>query len=290
MNSSNQKIADLHKPEELLDNAEALYNSGNSKLMRAAVLEAITAFESFVYKKVFDALRQRFDPPFTKWLEERTKMDFESRLSVLIPLAIGSPINKSSELWNDYKRSKKIRNDITHLGKKVTLEEVRFVIDTVYTWLAYLGSTIELEVALLQLKAYVEDKEDKEKPVLIDNERDATSMIVNYFGKSKAATAFQELAMEHGSQTLRADAVLTFGSYIVVVETKFRVDPVDNSYIELVAEQAQRLIHFVKATQAAVVIFQKSELPLGFDKVLKHREGSVYIVVIGVKVDDSQES
>ena len=49
-------IADLHTPEELLENAEILFNSDNPKMLRAAVLEAITALEAFVHVTVFGSL------------------------------------------------------------------------------------------------------------------------------------------------------------------------------------------------------------------------------------------
>ena len=90
--------ADLHTPEELLDNAETLLASSNPKMMRAAVLEAITALEAYVQSVVFSALGTKLDSLLVQWLEDKTKMDFDSRLSVLTPVAVGQPIDKQSTL------------------------------------------------------------------------------------------------------------------------------------------------------------------------------------------------
>lgn len=49
----------LHTPEELLDGAEILFNSENPKMMRAAVLEAITAFEAYIPAIVFSTLNEK---------------------------------------------------------------------------------------------------------------------------------------------------------------------------------------------------------------------------------------
>ena len=121
-------------------------------MMRAAVLEAITALEAFVQSTVFASLNGKIDPLLIQWLEHKTKMDFDSRLSVLTPIAVGRSVDKSSTLWSDYKKAKGIRNKVTHSGVKVSAKDARFVIDTVYNWLAYLGSTLEIEVALMGLK------------------------------------------------------------------------------------------------------------------------------------------
>nr|MBA3691953.1 hypothetical protein [Acidobacteriota bacterium] len=82
-------IAQIHTPEELLDNAETLFATGNAKMMRAAVLEAITSLEAFVQTTVFSALNNKLDPLLVQWLQDKTKMDFDSRLSILTPIAVG---------------------------------------------------------------------------------------------------------------------------------------------------------------------------------------------------------
>jgi hypothetical protein len=159
--NSTTPIADLHTPEELLDNAETLFAYNNPKMMRAAILEAITALESYVQAVVFSSLSEKLDPLLVQWLEDKTKMDFDSRLSVLTPVAVGQSIDKQSTLWTEYKRAKEIRNKVTHSGRKVSSTDARFVIDTVYKWLAYLGSTVELELALIRFKQYIEENSIK---------------------------------------------------------------------------------------------------------------------------------
>lgn len=124
--------AEIHTPEELLDGAEVLFASANPKMMRAAVLEAIAALEAFVQDVVFTALRGKLDPLLVQWLEEKTRIDFDSRLSVLTPVAVGRQIDKQASLWKKYKGAKEIRNKVTHSGRKVSTDEARFVIDTVY--------------------------------------------------------------------------------------------------------------------------------------------------------------
>jgi len=49
-------IAYLHPPEEFLVISKILFNSDNPKMLRAAVLEAITALEAFVHVTVFGSL------------------------------------------------------------------------------------------------------------------------------------------------------------------------------------------------------------------------------------------
>ena len=271
-------VVDLHTPEELLDGAEVLYASANPKMMRAAVLESITALEAFLYKTVFSALKEKLDPLLVKWLEDKTRMDFESRLSVLAPVAIGRPIDKKSRLWQDYKKSKAMRNKITHSGRRVSQSEARFVIDTVYHWLAYLGSTVELEVALMCLKRYIE-----EARIPIQRETDAIRIIHEYFQTTKAVSGTAEVWITHGARRLVADSILEFGSYKVLIETKFSRGRSTVTIVEQAIEQLSLLMHAANMDHGTVVIFQKGEIQLGFEAVRKYRDGSIYVVVIKVE-------
>ena len=144
MNPKPSPIADLHTPDEILENAEALLNSNNPKMFRGAILEAITALEAYVQKTVFASLENKLDPLLVKWLQEKTMMDFDTRLSLFTPIATGVFIDKQSDLWKDYKNAKDIRNKVTHSGKKVSKDDAQFVINTVYRWLASLGKTVGL--------------------------------------------------------------------------------------------------------------------------------------------------
>jgi hypothetical protein len=269
-------IAEIHAPEELLDGAEILFASANPKMMRAAVLEAITALEAFVQDVVFTALQGKLDPLLVQWLEEKTKMDFDSRLSILTPIAVGRPIAKQSSLWKSYKDAKEIRNKVTHSGRKVSADEARFVIDTVYNWLTYLGSTIELEVALLGLKRHVE----QEAKASIESERDAVSLISQYFGRTKAASNLTEVSAP--KRSIRADVILKFGQYTVLVETKFSRGRATQNIVEGAIKQASKLMHEFEIDQSAVIIFQKGELQKGYEAVHQYLDGKMYVVVIKV--------
>lgn len=130
-------------PAELLETAERLFAAEDQNMYRAAILEAITALEANVRDKAFPALQLKVGGDLTKWLEEKTRMDFETRLGLFIPLATGLKVNKKDRLWNDYKKSKEIRNKVTHSGTRVTRKQARFVINTVYEWIEYLNQAQE---------------------------------------------------------------------------------------------------------------------------------------------------
>lgn len=134
-------------PAELLETAERLFAADDPNMYRAAILEAITALEANVRDKAFPALQARVGDDLTKWLEEKTRMDFETRLGLFIPLATGLKVDKKDKLWNDYKKSKEIRNKVTHSGRKVSRVQARFVIDTVYEWIEYLNQAQETQRA-----------------------------------------------------------------------------------------------------------------------------------------------
>lgn len=126
-------------PAELLETAEKLFSAGDANMYRAAILEAVTALEANVRDKAFPVLREKLGEDMCKWLEDKTRMDFETRISLFIPLATGLKVDKKDRLWNDYKKAKEIRNKVTHTGKKVTRQQTRFVINAVYEWMEYLN-------------------------------------------------------------------------------------------------------------------------------------------------------
>ena len=174
-----QQSANLHTPEELLDNAEAMMVSKDPKLLRGAILEAITALECYVAETVFSTLKyQNMNPALVELLKTKTKMDFDSRLSILIPAVNG--IANDETLWKNYKEAKEIRNKVTHSGRKVKASEARFVIDTVYKWLIYLGKNIELKLELFKFKQNIQTN-------YIDSNSDTPveELVANYFGKNK---------------------------------------------------------------------------------------------------------
>lgn len=131
-------------PAELLETAEELFKMGNSKMYRAAILEAITALESYIATEIIEKLETIVGKEFSKWLEEKTRFDFDARLGVLTSYITGVEINKEGKLWGDYKNSKEIRNKVTHSGKKVTREQSRFIIDVTYEWIDFLNQAQEI--------------------------------------------------------------------------------------------------------------------------------------------------
>lgn len=271
--------AELHTPDELLANAKAMYDSGDEKLFRGAILESITALEAFVHRTVFISLQVKLDPLLVTWLEEKTRMDFDSRLSVLAPVATGLPINKSSDLWVAYKKAKDIRNKVVHSGRKVTANDVAMVMETVRVWLSYLASTVELETALLDLKRWVE-----EKTVLsIQNEAQATQLVVQFFQQTKAASATLEAEIIAGGHRRRADLVLDFGPRKVLVETRFARDVKNfRNVINDAVSQADMLRKAANIQQACVIVFVKRATVSIPSKVERYHNGEIFSVALQV--------
>jgi hypothetical protein len=271
--------AELHTPDELLANASAMYATGDTKLFRGAILESITALEAFVQRTVFRSLQGRLDPQLVNWLEEKTQMDFDSRLSVLTPVATGLPIDKDSRLWCGYKKAKEIRNKVVHSGRKVSAADVEFVMTTVSEWLSYIGSTVELEAVLLALKEWVEQTG---KPH-IDNELQAIQLVVQYFQSSKVAKTALEVPMAASSRQRRADMILDFGSRRVLVETKFcRFTKNFRNLIWEGVGQVDDLRKAANISQACVIAFIPKRLNGLPKSVERHLGGEILSIAIEV--------
>ncbi|AOS45457.1 hypothetical protein Verru16b_02538 [Lacunisphaera limnophila] len=269
--------AELHTPDELLANASAMYASGDPKLFRGAILESITALEAFVQRTVFRSLEGRLDPLLVKWLEEKTRMDFDSRLSVLTQVATGLPINKSSELWDGYKKAKEIRNKVVHSGRKVTAMDVELVMASVRDWLSYLGTTVELEAVLLTLKRWVEQSP---KPP-IENEAQAIQLVAQYFHQSAAARITIEAEINTGGRRHRADMILDFGPRKVLVETKFpRLANNVRNVIRDAVEQADAKRQAANIGQACVIAFLRKRPEGVSDVVERHKGGGILSIAI----------
>jgi hypothetical protein len=272
--------ADLHTPDELLENASAMYVSGDPKLFRGAILEAITALEAFVQQTVFRSLEGRFDPLLVKWLEEKTRMDFDSRLSVLTPVATGLPIDKASKLWDGYKKAKEIRNKVVHSGRRVTPNDVELVMATVRDWLSYLSSTVELEAALLDLKRWVEQRAQ----LSIINEAQATQLVVQYFQETEAARTAVEVQVGSDGRRRWADLILEFGSRQVLVETKFARNARNVlNVIRDAVEQTDTLRKAAKISQACVIVFLSNRPDGVSDTVERHKGGEILSIAIVVE-------
>jgi|GEM_PF-1846663 len=131
-------------PAELLETAEELFKMGNSKMYRASILEAISALESYVANEIMGKLEEHVGKELAIWLNEKTRLDFDSRLGVLTSFVTGVEIDKKGRLWADYKTSKEIRNKVTHSGRKVNEKQSRFIIDITYEWIEFLNQAQEI--------------------------------------------------------------------------------------------------------------------------------------------------
>jgi hypothetical protein len=204
-------------------------------------------------------------------------MDFDSRLSVLTPVATGLPIDKASKLWDGYKKAKEIRNKVVHSGRKVTATDVELVMATVREWLSYLGSTIELEAVLFALKNWVEQSG---KPT-IENEAQAIQLVCQYFQQTAAATTTVEVAINKGGRMRHADIILDFGPRKVLVETKFpRTAKNVRSVIRDAVDQVDELRRTANIGQACVIAFMRKR-PEGVpETVERHNGGEILSIAI----------
>lgn len=260
---------ELHSPEELLYFADRMLKSGDENLMRAVVMESITALEAFVQKTVFAVLKGTMDPLLVKWMEEKTKMDFDSRLSVLAPVALGRPIDKASVLWNRYVEAKRIRNSVSHSGRRIPFEKAKRVYETAYEWLAYLGSTIEVDLAMLRFKSRVETGQS-----YIVDEATATAAVKSFFTSKKAA---EVIVQPHLLESLRADLVLKYGSHTVIVETKYfrAADVLAEKRVIDALENTERMLSGSQFERAAVLLFTQQTLPHPWGGLRKLHEGRI---------------
>jgi len=144
----------LLRPEDLLENAKYLLELGERKAIRSVILESMTALEVYVHNKVFNILETKYDAAFVKWLKAKTRFNFDDRLGYITPFALNGDILafKESELWRRYKNARELRNNATHMGIEILFEEAEKVYKTVYDWLAYLESSVGLELSLHEFK------------------------------------------------------------------------------------------------------------------------------------------
>lgn len=265
--------ASLHTPDELLAGAEAMLASADSQFARAAVLEANVALESYIHATVFDLLKEKLNPLFVKWLEQKTRYDIEARLKHITPMALEMEIDTQSKLWNRYERAKDIRNKVAHTGRRITRDEAREVLETVREWLAYLGSTAEVDLSLLGLKRYVESS-----GVVITKESEAVDLVRRFYEKTRPAVNVQQ-QVRFGNKS--ADMMLDFDKYSVLIETKFS----DKIRIEQVLEQVNNLVLSMpvgkKEYRKVIIIFTSNTLNHEQQKVISFPDGTsgIYIKI-----------
>ena len=248
-------------------------------VLRAAVLESITDLDAFVHQRGFAALRERLDPLLVTWLEDKTRMDFDSRLSVLTPIATGLPVDQQAALWSRYKRAKALRNAVTHSGRKVSVAEATEVLQTVHDWLAYLASSAEVDAALSEFKRLVEGIS-----LVIEDERSASQAIADYFSQSLPAQAAVEQDIGRG---VRADVVLRFGDRLVVIEVKFIRGGRACDRIGQGVQQLQTLMTQASADRGALVVFSHEALHPGQSHLASLASGKVSLVSIQVPRGDA---
>ena len=178
-------------------------------------MEAVTALEVFVNTRIFLILKSIIDENIVSWMEKKTRMDFDTRLGLFTPIALNRPIDKKTKLWNDYKMARDIRNKVTHSGMMVSINEAEFVIQTIYDWLAFLDATIEIDIALINLKNYIESAK-----IRIDSGNEAEDLVFNYFKNVKAKSGISEVRLPDGRYV---DLSLRFGENTVLIEVKYIV-------------------------------------------------------------------
>jgi hypothetical protein len=147
-----------------------------------------------------------------------------------------------------------------------------------------LGTTVELGLALLKLKAYVEDNH-----IAVPNSEAAVGLVRDYFSQTSPVNYLQE-SLIAAKQSGRADVVITLGRLTTLVEVKFS-EP--RRLRKSVEEAGKRLAKHLKAsdfTQGAVIIFHRGKVPEKFQSVqkrnlilLRTRSKDIYQVVISLK-------
>lgn len=273
------RTADLYGPEDLLRNAKHLLDSRDPKVMRAVVLESMTALEVYVHTKIFKFLEEMLDTEFVEWLREKTNLDFHSRLGAITPLALGIKISivKQSDLWRRYKEARKIRNKVSHEGRIISFDEAQEVYNAVYDWLACLGSSIGMELALIELKHFIE-----ENHISISTESEGISILNNYFRDSSVATSIHQY---HSPYEIGFDYVLKFGTRIFTLETKLLLRTPSNLNLN-VTNLIHRLSNISEISnfyKIALVIFLKGEVPISFQQIRKYQAGRILVTMIKIE-------
>ena len=269
-----ESSAELHSPEELLATAEALLALADPQMYRAAVLEATTALEAYVSGAVFERLELLLDPLLVRWLRDKTRSDFDTRLTVLSPVATGRAVDTTSALWKDYKAARQIRNRVAHAGARVTYEKAAFVLTTVRHWMAFIGSTAELTITLDGLRRYVETAR-----VPVRDERDAGSLVQRYFAKSPRDMVVTREAHDRGQVF---DFILQFSDQRVAVEVKVLLPNVDDVEVGIrdFTEGFAGIVRAGQFSRGALVVFTRSVPPEAYRVARVVEDGDLSVVVI----------
>ncbi len=283
----NAKHAKFHSPDELLSLAESLLSSEDSSYSRAVVLEAITALEAYVEQVIFDLLKEKFDPLLVAWLKDRTKMDFDSRLSVLVPLATEKSFTKSSDLWSRYKAAKQIRNQVTHSGRQVSRIEAQEVLSTVYDWLSYLASTAEVDVVLLDLKRYIESGEAYKNHSGVDSVDKhmsiAERMVFDYFTNIDSVVCLKNVVMgKEDNELFEIDFILEIGNRKIAIEVKTASKNPKHldHFFDRAIDRMRTAIYRFNFDEAVVVLLLHGEIPQKYQTMEKRANEKITILPV----------
>lgn len=270
-------VPDIASPEDLLRVARELLATGDPKLRRAVVLEAMTALESSVHRVVFDLLKKTLDPILYVWLRNRTKNDFDTRVKVLTPVALQQTPAPDSGLLDGYERARDIRHDVIHAGRRPSRENAEYVLKTVEDWLEFLGSTGDVSRALADLKRYIESSQ-----TVVPDGLAAERIVRDYFQRSSVAHS-SAVKTTIGTTTYEWDLVLRFGRRLVVVEVKrIPAGATLGRRAEMVVERFASRLAASGTSRGALVILSESEPTEAYNHVKELYEGMISVVVVHV--------
>jgi hypothetical protein len=148
----------------------------------------------------------------------------------------------------------------------VPVADARFVIDTVYDWLAYLGSALEIELSLLRLKSYVEKNE-----VLIPDYESALNLIGEYYSAKR--TTRNSVSDNPGDE----DFMIKIGPFNTSIDVMF-IDgmtvSVSSAWVPKRLENKLILEAVTKFPDAGIyqkviIVFRRGELEEKYQTVMK---------------------
>jgi hypothetical protein len=268
----NKTKADIHTPAEILDNAYSLLKSDKPEFMRSVVLESLSALEAYVQDTIFPLLESKMDLLFVKWLKDKTKSDFDSRMDQAVPLALNIRVDKGESLWREYKEAREIRNKVAHHNHITTKAEAMKVVKTVEAWLSYLGSHGGVDLSLAKLKLHIEALLSEGR--LPFNESKIVDIITTYYGDKLAST---QMAREVNVKGYRADLVLDFGEYKTLFEIKMAKRHVEDSILQL--ETLRSNLIEPSKYRMVLVMLTESGVPRAYKDVTRINENTSVIFI-----------
>jgi hypothetical protein len=169
-----------------------------------------------------------------------------------------------------------VRNRVAHSGQRITRAEAREAIGMVKDWLAFLGSTAEVDLSLLGLKKFLENS-----TISIANEHEAIELVQRYYEKTSPAVGVEQ---EKVLANHRADMVLSYDTYNTLIEVKFsRLSNLRRSIEQANSMAAEaNMIPGRNGYRPVVIFFTEEPLPVTYKTIQKVKNG-VSVVVIRIK-------